>query len=52
MSTLGKIFWGAVGVVFLLIVAVTILGFARRAGRGTIVATAAQKIEHAAGLVG
>lgn len=52
MGTLGKIFWGAVGVVFLLIVAVFLLNMARRLGRGTIVGTVAQKVEHAAGLAG
>lgn len=49
---LSKMFWGAVGVVFLLIVAVTLLNLARRFGKGTIVGTAATKVEHLAGLNG
>lgn len=48
----GDLVWGAAGVVFLLIVAVFILGFVRSRFSGTIVGRAAAKVEGLAGLNG
>lgn len=50
--TIGDLVWGAAGVVFLLIVAVFILGFLRSRFSGTVVGRAAAKVEGLAGLQG